>query len=113
MKKLILATLLILTAESFAADKCYRSAKRWAVNAVKKDMRQTGHDVAGFDISHRSTRLKRTVRTGYGQHKTYVSKVRVFDRVEIAAIYTVVFTVRDGYPFCSLDGISRVDSDME
>jgi len=112
MKKLILATLLLLTANAMASDKCYRSAKRWAVNAVKQDMRNDGHG-PHFDITHQSTRLKRSVKTGYGRHKTYVSKVRVFDRVEIAAVYTVVFTVRDGYPFCSLDGISRVYSDME
>ncbi|MCO4794937.1 MAG: hypothetical protein KC493_14565 [Bacteriovoracaceae bacterium] len=114
MKKLILATLVLLTAtQTFARDKCYRSAKRWAVSEVKKEMKREGHGVSYFDITHKSTRLKRRVRTGYGHHNTYVSKVRVFDRVEIAAEYVVVFTVRDGYPFCSLEGVRSVYSDME
>jgi hypothetical protein len=113
MKKLIIATLLLMTTNLFAQDKCQKLAERLAVNAVKKDMRESGHDVNGFDITHMRTRLQRSVNTSYAINKTYESKVKVFDRVEIAAIYTVVLKVNDGYPFCSLDEITRIDSDME
>lgn len=76
-------------------DRCLPLVRKYAVSATKNNLGLNGANPNGFQITHKSSKRISQKNTRYGIRKVFISKIRVFDRVEISATYTVKMQVQE------------------
>jgi hypothetical protein len=94
-------------------DKYLPLVRKYAVSATKNNLGLNGADPNGFKITHKSSKRLSQKNTRYGIRKVFLSKVRVFDRVEISATYTVKMHAQEKNGRCEILEVSSVSSDMD